>query len=88
MKPIAHFDATLLAMLRCPETRQTLALASPELIARLEGERVAGTLRNRAGQVLAEPLAEGLVRADRAMFFPVREGIPLLLAEEAVHLSH
>ena len=80
-------DELLLPLLRCPLSRQTHAPAPAKLVARLEMERMAGTLRNRAGQALAEPIDVGLVRADGALFFPVRSGIPVLVAEEAVPLS-
>ena len=80
-------DPLLLPLLRCPLSRQTLAPAPRELVDRLETARAAGTLRNRAGQALAEPIDAGLVRADGALFFPVRSGIPVLVAEEAVPLS-
>ena len=80
-------DDLLLPLLRCPLSRQTLAPASADLVARLEAERVAGSLRNRAGQPLSEPIDAGLVRADGALFFPVRSGIPVLVADEAVPLS-
>lgn len=80
-------DDFLLPLLCCPLSRQALAPASPDIVARLEAARAAGTLRNRAGQPLAEPIDAGLVRADGALFFPVRAGIPVLVAEEAVPLS-
>ena len=79
-------DELLLPLLRCPLSRQTVAPAPPDLVARLEMERAAGTLRNRAGQPLDEPIDAGLVRADGTLFFPVRSGIPVLVAEEAVPL--
>ena len=80
-------DELLLPLLCCPLSRQPLAFAPPELLARLEAERAAGTLRNRAGELLAERIEDGLVRADGALFFPVRSGIPLLVADESVTLS-
>ena len=80
-------DELLLPLLRCPLSRQPLAPAPRELVARLENARAAGTLCNRAGQPLAEPIDGGLVRADGALFFPVRAGIPLLVADESVELS-
>ena len=80
-------DPLLLPLLCCPLSRQPLVPAPPELLARLEAERAAGTLRNRAGEPLAERVEEGLVRADGALFFPVRSGIPLLMADESVVLS-
>lgn len=79
-------DPLLLPLLRCPLSRQPLAVAPADILARLEAERAAGALRNRAGVALTEPIDEGLVRADGAVFFPVRSGIPLLVAEESVTL--
>ena len=81
------FDESLLPLLCCPLSRQPLALAAPEILAQLESERAAGTLRNRSGQAFAERIEAGLVRADGVVFFPVRAGIPLLVAEESVALS-
>jgi hypothetical protein len=53
-------------------------------MARLEKLRLAGTLQNRAGKAVTEPVREGLVRADGAVFYPVSGGIPLLVLEEGV----
>jgi uncharacterized protein YbaR (Trm112 family) len=79
--------ADLLDILRCPETRQPLAEAPAETLAginaRIKGE---DGLRNRAGETVTEPLTAGLIRADRAVVYPVREGIPILLSEEAILL--
>lgn len=63
--------ADLLKILRCPETRQTLELASAELLARVNAGR-------------AETIAAGLVRADGKLLYPIRENIPVLLVEEAI----
>ena len=84
MNPPTSFDPALLALLCCPETRQPLAVAPAGVLARLEGERAAGRLVNRAGQPVAEPITEGLLRADGAMFFPMSAGIPLLTPDDAV----
>ena len=80
-------DDFLLPLLRCPLSRQPLAGAPAELLARLETERAAGTLRNRAGEPLPERIEAGLVRADGTVFYPVRSGIPLLVGDESVVLS-
>lgn len=81
------FDPALLALLRCPETRQGLTVAPGEIIAKLEAVRQTGALRNRAGKVLAEPVTAGLLRADGAVFFPVSAGIPLLVIDDGVMLA-
>ena len=81
-------SADLLPLLCCPETRQPLSVAPAEVLAKLEGERAAGRLTNRAGQPLTEPVTDGLLRADGAVFFPMRAGIPLLTPDDAVMVPH
>ena len=77
----------LLEMLRCPVTRQTLAPANADQLARLNVYMAAGRLRNAAGLPVADPLDAALVRADGTAAYPVRDGIPVLLADELVTFS-
>jgi len=77
----------LLALLRCPQTKQVLSPASADLLERLNRARAAGALRDRAGKPVAEPVIEGLVREDGALLFPIRDGIPVLLLDEALPLG-
>ncbi len=79
-------DSELLKILCCPETRQPLALAPAAVIANLNRQIAAGTLRSRGGQAVAEPLAAGLVRADGRWLYPIRHRIPIMLVEEAISL--
>jgi uncharacterized protein YbaR (Trm112 family) len=76
----------LLALLRCPETLQSLTIAPAELVAKLEADRLAGRLLNRAGELVGEPIEGGLVRDDGTLFYPIRGGIPVLIAAEGVAL--
>jgi uncharacterized protein len=77
----------LLALLRCPETKQPLSVATPEQLAGVEAARTAGLLHDRAGRLVPEPVDAGLVRADGTLLFPIRDGIPVLLLEEALPLG-
>lgn len=77
----------LLDILRCPANGLRLRLATPELIRELETRRAGAGLRTLAGKPVDEPLRAGLVREDGLVFYPVREGIPMLLIEESILLD-
>jgi uncharacterized protein YbaR (Trm112 family) len=77
----------LLEILVCPETKQPVALASDEVLARLNAEVDAGRLRNRGGEPVKSRIAEGLVREDGKVLYPIDDGIPVMLIEESIELS-
>jgi uncharacterized protein YbaR (Trm112 family) len=77
----------LINILRCPETRQPLCVADPALIARLNSRFTAGALRHGAGQGSIARIESGLVRADGRVLYPVRNGVPVLLVEEAIPIE-
>jgi uncharacterized protein YbaR (Trm112 family) len=79
-------SAELLEILVCPETKQPVSAASPAILQRLAGEIAAGRLRNRGGTVVTKPIAEGLVREDGRILYPVEDGIPVMLVEESIEL--
>mgnify|MGYP001582584086 CR=1 FL=1 len=74
----------LLQILRCPQTRQTLAVAETAMVSRLNELVTAGQLRNAAGQPITVKLDGGLVRADGKALYPVRRNVPVLLVDEAI----
>jgi len=76
-----------LAMIRCPENRSPLSPADDALVARLNQSIAAGTLKNRAGQPVAEPLDGGLVRQDGTIAYPIVDGFPVLLIDEGIPLA-
>jgi uncharacterized protein YbaR (Trm112 family) len=76
----------LLEILVCPETKQPVKLAGPEVLERLRREVEAGRLRNRGGQPVTQPISEGLLREDGKILYPVDDGIPVMLIEESIEL--
>jgi uncharacterized protein YbaR (Trm112 family) len=76
-------DPEFLAMLVCPATRQPLREASAAEVA-AANEAIARGLRNRGGNPVSEALSEALATVDGAWLYPVQQGIPILLAPEAI----
>lgn len=77
----------LLAILRCPETRQPLTVAENAVVAGINAQVAAGKLRNKAGQPVTMKLDGGLMRADGKALYPVRNNVPVLLVDEAIALK-
>ncbi len=77
----------LLEILVCPETKQPVALATPELLEQLNERIRAGGLRNRGGEQIDSTIDEGLVREDGKVLYPVEDGIPVMLIEESIELE-
>jgi uncharacterized protein len=77
----------LVEILRCPETKQRVSIAPPDIVTRLEHLRQLGQLRERSGNLASDPVEAGLIREDGLLFFPIRNGIPVMLADEAFVLK-
>ena len=77
----------LLALLRCPETRQSLARADAVLLTALAARRKGGTLHDRTGRRVEEEIVAALVREDGKVAYPVRQGIPVLLVDAGIPLE-
>lgn len=79
-------DKDLLQILACPETHQPLAEASADALKRVNERAKAGALKNRGGAAVAGEIEGGLVRQDGKFLYPIRDGIPVLLVDEALPL--
>lgn len=77
-------DRKLLDLLVSPDTRQPLSLLDTKGLEALNRAIGAGTVNNADGNPLAQPLRQALVTRDRKQVFRLDDGIPVLLAEEAI----
>jgi len=78
-------DPELLKIMCCPESHQKLREADAAVLQRLNQQIAAGALKNRAGQVISEKIAGGLIREDGKFLYPVRQH-PIMLVNEAIPL--
>ena len=76
----------LLEILACPETKQPLALASAEVLAKVNAQIERGVLRTRGGETVPKAIDEALVREDGKILYVVDDGIPVMLIEESIEL--
>jgi uncharacterized protein YbaR (Trm112 family) len=77
-------DRKLLDLLVSPDTRQPLLLLESASLDALNRAIAAGTVNRADGSAQTQPLREVLVTRDRKQLFRVEDGIPVLLAEEAI----
>ena len=77
-------DRKLLDILACPATRQPLALLDRAGLDALNQAIAAGGIRRVDDSPQSEPLREALVTRDHRLVYRIDDGIPVLLAEEAI----
>ena len=80
-------DPELLEILVCPEPHQPVRPAERALLDRLNAAIRSGSVTNRGGDEVADPVEEGLVREDDKLLYPVREDIPIMVSDEAIELD-
>ena len=81
-------DSEFLSLLVCPETQLPLAVATQSQVDQVNSKIEEGTLTNRAGQKIVQKIEGGLVPVTRpSVMYPVRQGIPILLLDEAISFS-
>jgi uncharacterized protein YbaR (Trm112 family) len=77
-------DPELLALLVCPETHQDVVLATPGELALLNTAIRDGRVRTVADKEVEQPVEAALIRIDRAIAYPIRDEIPVMLAAEGL----
>lgn len=77
-------DPELLKILVCPENKSDLTLIEGDTIEKANAAIERRALKNRAGAVIEEKIDAGLLRADKAYMYPIRDDIPIMLIDEAI----
>lgn len=77
-------DRKLLDILVCPTTRLPLSLLEKTGLDALNAAIAAGGVSRADGSAQAEPVREALVSRDRQRIYRIEDGIPVLLADEAI----
>ena len=85
--PGIAMDRKLLDILACPATRQPLGLLEGRGLDALNQAIAAGGVQRTDGSAQGEPLREALVTRDRKLVYRVDDGIPVLLADDAIATS-
>ncbi len=80
-------DPKLLSVLACPETKEAVALADEDMVARVNAKIEAGGLKDRGGEEVTEKIDGGLVRADGKILYAVRDSIPIMLIDRGIPLD-
>jgi uncharacterized protein YbaR (Trm112 family) len=77
-------DRKLLDLLVCPTTRQPLQMLDGRGLQALNAAIASGGIVRGDGGAQADALGEALVTRDRKTVYRIDDGIPVLLAEEAI----
>jgi uncharacterized protein YbaR (Trm112 family) len=80
-------DRKLLDLLVCPTSRLPLSILGAGGLKALNGAIAAGQVVRADGSHQTEALREALVTRDRKTVYRIDDGIPVLLAEEAIDTS-
>ena len=80
-------DRALLDIVCCPVTRSPLELLPERELAEFNRRIAAGRVKSRADTLVAAPLEQALVTRAGKLVYPVRDGIALLLEDEAMSLT-
>ena len=77
-------DRKLLDLLVCPTTRQPLSMLDGSRLASLNAAIAAGSVARGDGSAQSQAVREALITQDGRLVYRLDDGIPVLLAEEAI----
>lgn len=76
----------ILPILRCPADGSQLTLATEDVLARINEAIAAGTVRDQLDETVTAAIDGGLINAAANRLYPIRDGIPTLIVDEAISL--
>jgi uncharacterized protein YbaR (Trm112 family) len=79
-------DPEFLQILRCPKTRKPLRMASAAELQAINRRITDQEVVDASGRKREQPITEGLVPEGEAVLYPVEDGIPILLIDDALPL--
>lgn len=77
-------DPRFLSVLCCPVSKRSLLMLGATRIKFVNQQISAGTVLRVDGVAVSEPLREGLITDDAKVIYRIDDGIPVLLAEQAI----
>lgn len=80
-------DKQLLDILCCPKTKTDVEIISTEELNKLNEQIKKGSVKNVAGNIVAETLTEGLITIDKKTVYRIEEDIPVMLIDEGIEFD-
>ena len=77
-------DGKLLEILCCPVSKTPLTPLGQKKLEKLNNAIKSDEVLFINGDIITEPLAEGLITEDGKVIYPVRDDIPVLLEEKGI----
>ena len=77
-------DGKLLEILCCPVSKTPLVRLPPDKLKKLNAAISAGEVQFVHGELVSEPLRDGLMTEDAHVIYPVVDDIPILLEEKGI----
>ena len=78
-------DGKLLEILCCPVTKSPVIKMTPAQLKNLNAEIEKGEVHLVSGEVITEPLQEGLITQSSKTIYRVDDGIPVMLEDQGIN---